>query len=137
MKYQIPENAMILSIDSNYIENASYDNWEGLYITTDKGDIKILISDGQCCCEDAGSKFLETPDNIEKFIGSTILKIEDICVGLTAAEGDYGFDSGGETQLKVTTTRGVLQYAVYNAHNGYYSHATFVQVFEQIETSSL
>jgi hypothetical protein len=137
MNYPIPKDAKIISINSDYSQSGNYNNLEGLHIVTDKGDIKILISDGQCCCEDAGSKFLETPDNIEKFIGSTILKIEDICVGLTAAEDDYGFDAGGETQLKVTTTKGVLQYAVYNSHNGYYSHATFVQVFDKIEEDYL
>ena len=137
MEYKIPENAKIMHINSDYSQSRKYDNLEGLHIATDKGDIKILISDGQSCCKDAGSKFLETPDNIEKFIGSTILKIEDVCVGLTAAEDDYVFDRVGEVQLKVTTTKGVLQYAVYNEHNGYYSHATFVQVFDQTEEGDL
>jgi len=135
MEYKIPKNAKILEIQSDYSEKSDCTTLEGLYVKTDKGDIKILIGNGQCCCEDSGYLFLETPDNINKFIGKTILKIEDICIGLTANE--EGFDSGGETQLKITTNRGVLQFAVYNRHNGYYSHATFVQVFDKTEKDFL
>lgn len=81
--------------------------------------------------------FLETPDNTDKFIGAKVVKVEDICIGLTADETGYGFDKGSESQLKITTDKGTLQYAVYNSHNGYYSHSTFIQVFENIEKSSL
>lgn len=47
----------------------------GLYIKTEKGDIKLMISDGQSCCEDYGNMLLETPDDINKFIGAKIKKI--------------------------------------------------------------
>ena len=138
MKYKIPEKAKILEIQSDYSEKYNkYSTLAGLYIKTDKGDIKILISDEQSCCEDYGYLFLETPDNINKFIGAEVLKVEDVCVGLTADTDGYGFDCGGETQLKVTTTKGVLQFAVYNSHNGYYAHTTFVQVFDNLERDYL
>lgn len=58
--------------------------FEGLCITTDKRTIKILISENQICCEYSGALFLETPDNINNFIGAKIIKIEDVCIGLTA-----------------------------------------------------
>ena len=134
MEYKIPENAKILEINPDYYD---HNDLVGLYIKTDRGDIKILISDEQSCCEDYGYLFLETPDDISKFISAKILKIEDVCIGLTADTSGFGFDSGGETQLKVTTTKGVLQFAVYNSHNGYYAHTTFVQVFDYTETDCL
>jgi len=137
MEYRIPENAVILEIQPDYEERQGYNNLIGLCIKTDEGDVKILISDGQACCEDYGYLFLETPDDINKFIGARIVKIEDVCIGLSADTSGYGFDCGGETQLKVTTTKGVLHFAVYNSHNGYYGHATFVQVFNTVEKDCL
>jgi hypothetical protein len=123
----IPKNAEIISIkETEFTHN--YYNMTGLIIETTKGTIKIGISDNQSCCERYGSEFLETPDDINKFIGSEILSISDTnksyleCNKNTEAE---------ETQLKIKTNKGVLQYAVYNDHNGYYSHATFVQIFDK------
>ena len=36
-------------------------------------------------------------------------------------------------QLRITTDKGVIQYAIYNEHNGYYSHGIIKQVFDDIE----
>ena len=135
MEYKIPNNAKIISIDSDFLEKSKYNNLTGLRIETDKGTIKILIDDNQQCCEDAGCDFLETPDDISKFIGAKVIKVEDVCIGLSSYEKEGEEDY--ETQLKITTNKGVLQYAVYNSHNGYYSHATFVQVFDKIEKDAL
>ena len=130
MEYEIPTNAVIQSIDGEY----THKDMEGLRIITDKGSIKLLIDmDGQCC-ETFGALFLETPDNTDHFIGATINSITDLEVA--NPEFDDG-DEGAETQLRITTSRGVLQYAVYNAHNGYYSHTTFLQVFDVTEQNSL
>ena len=134
MEYKIPENAKIQHIDSNYTMKGEYSYLVGLYIKTDKGDIKLVIDDFQSCCEDSGALYLETPDDEEKFIGATILKIEDVCIGLTTNPDNL---DGDETQLKVTTSKGVLQFAVYNFHNGYYSHAVIRQVFDETEHLSL
>ena len=130
----IPENAKIVHIDSNYTMKRGYSYLVGLCIKTDKGDIKLVIDDSKNCCEDFGALYLETPDDEEKFIGATILKIEDVCIGLAANPDPY---MGDEIQLKVTTSKGVLQFAVYNFHNGYYSHAVIRQVFDETEHLSL
>lgn len=128
MTYEIPKNAVILEINSEYTQGDtdSDDPLYGLHIRTDNGDIKLLINPDSNCCEDYGCEFLETPDDISKFIGAKIIEVSDIAT--VNYKEDY--DCGGETQLKIVTNRGVLQYAVYNDHNGYYSHATFTQVFE-------
>ena len=135
MTYKIPENAKILSIKEDTIVDKS--NWykqtyEGLIIETDKGSIKLVISDSQSCCENFGSLFFETPDDISQFIDAEILQIEDICI----KREDY-IDTDSETQLRITTDKGIIQYAIYNEHNGYYSHGTILQVFDTIETGSL
>ena len=133
MTYKIPENATIVSIDSDYIINQSvYTDLEGLKITTDKGDIMLVIDKESQCCESFGGDFLETPDDITKYIGAKLLSVED-----TNDHALNDSEESNETQLKIVTTKGVLQYAVYNEHNGYYSHGTFLQVFDHIEKGGL
>lgn len=133
MLYEIPNNANILSIKEDTIVDRSCgykQTYEGLIIETDKGSIKIVISDDQSCCEQWGALFFETPDDISQFIGAEILQIEDINI-----KRDEFINN--ETQLRITTDKGVIQYAIYNDHNGYYSHATILQVFDRIENGCL
>ena len=129
MTYQIPENAIIMSIKEDLISSEARgwrELYEGLIIETDKGSIKLAITIGQCCCANFGSLFFETPDDITQFVGAKILEIEDIDI-----KHDECIDN--ETQLRITTDRGIIQYAIYNEHNGYYSHGTILQVFDTIE----
>lgn len=133
MSYKIPENAIIQSIKEDTIVDNSRgwrESYEGLIIETDKGIIKLVISDSQSCCEQWGALFFETPDNVSLFVGAEILQIEDIYI-----KREEFVDN--ETQLRITTDRGIIQYAIYNEHNGYYSHGTILQVFDTIETGSL
>lgn len=137
MQYTIPENAIITSINPNYLEKQDDSYMEGLCITTDKGNIKLFISLNQHCCENWGAEFLETPDDTSKHIGATLLSVED--TPIPSPRGDD--PSVGETQLRVTTSAGVIQYAIYNSPNSDYycdhSHATFLQVFDTVENSTL
>jgi hypothetical protein len=73
MTYKIPENATILSIDSDYVlDRSGYEHLNGLKTTTDKGDIVLVIDSESSCCEIFGGDFLETPDDIAKYIGATL-----------------------------------------------------------------
>ena len=135
MIYEIPENAKILSIKEDTIvdkSNGYKETYEGLIIETDKGSIKLVINDSQRCCENFGSLFFETPDVISRFIDAEILQIEDISI-----KREEYIDTDSETQLRITTDKGIIQYAIYNEHNGYYGHGTILQVFDTIETGSL
>ena len=134
MKYRIPDNAKITSINDEFTsEKYRYKNLEGLYITTDKGGITLLIDNQSQCCESYGSGFLETPDDISKYIGATIISIEDT----NDSELNPDNKESIETQLKIVTNRGILQYAVYNSYNSYYTHAVFLQVFDLVENNVL
>ena len=129
MKYKIPKNAKIISIKEDSITdtaNGYIQEYEGLVIETDKGNIKLVITNGQNCCENWGNLFFETPDNISKFIGAKILEVQDIDIKRDT-------DVNNETQLRITTNKGAIQYAIYNEHNGYYSHGTIKQVFDNIK----
>ena len=133
MTYEIPENAIIQSIKEDTIVDNSRgwrESYEGLIIETNKGCIKLVISDSQSCCEQWGALFFETPDDISQFIGAEISQIQDIDI-----KREEFIDN--ETQLRITTDRGIIQYAIYNEHNGYYSHGTILQVFDCIENGCL
>jgi len=135
MKYSIPKNAIILSITGDYSKEHGYYNLTGLKIETDKGNIELLISDNQSCCENWDALFLETPDDLSKVIGARLIEVSDI--EISTQEYDQNSCELNETQLRVVTTKGIIQFAVYNQHNGYYSHATFLQVFDTNEDSDL
>lgn len=83
-----------------------------------------------------GALFLETPDDPSKVVGAKIISITDIQIP-NYATAEYALDAGDETQLQIKTTKGIIQYAVYNSHNGYYSHAAFTQVFDTKEETYL
>lgn len=116
-----------------------YQNYDGYHIATDDTDIYLLINSGHSCCERYG--YACTEDNLEDFIGATILNFEvvDSDRAVTANklmdteiykmqdvyEGDIMF-------LNVNTERGTLQFSVYNEHNGYYGHNALVVVNNQI-----
>ena len=81
MTYEIPGNAIIQSIKEDTIVDNSRgwrESYEGLIIETNKGCIKLVISDSQSCCEKWGASFFETPDDISQFIGAEISQIQDI-----------------------------------------------------------
>ncbi len=103
----------------------SWSGMEGFKITTDKQEIRVLISDGQSCCESAG--YFATNDEIQDFIGSEIsdIKLTDTCLNTELMENkfEYGFDDGGIQFVDIVTNKGTLQFAVYNCHNGYYGHS--------------
>lgn len=126
-KYIIPQNSIIIKIN-DYQEIPGDEYKRGLMIETNKGNIIISIDNERNCFQLLGSKFLETPDDIEKFIGSTILKIKSF-----DKKYDYGDNEENiETVLNIETNRGFISYSVYNVHNGYYSHGTLIQVFDKI-----
>ena len=133
MKYEIPDNSIILSIKEDVIIDDSRGwntEYEGLIIETDEGSIKLVINTDVQCCEKSGALFFDTPDDVSRFIGATIFEIENIDI----EREDY---MDNETQLRIITSKGVIQYAIYNEHNGYYAHATIIQVFDNIKHSSL
>lgn len=89
--------------------------------------IYLLIENGQSCCEDYG--YISTNDNLQEFVGATILKIELSSelqlVDLTEIKKVAGMAEYSEFYaefITIYTSRGSFQLAVYNAHNGYYGH---------------
>lgn len=125
----------IIQITSNGFktDKGSYD---GYVITTDKQDIKIGITDSSNCCEQWG--YFASEDNLEDFIGSDLLKIEmvDSAINIQKLEEESKYLTVEECIfVNIYTSKGLLQLAVYNRHNGYYSHGVVI-ISEQLNEST-
>ena len=124
-----------------------YKGMEGYKIVTDKQEILILINNSQQCCEEWGYEacsekgILETQDDLDDYIGAEILDIEivdtekDIYKSLT--DKVYRFYSSNAEFVNVKTSKGKLQFAVYNAHNGYYGHKIYIKFNNEVIDSQL
>lgn len=100
--------------------------YDGYEVITEQEKYLILISNMQNCCEDWG--YTITNDNINDFIGSELIDVTFTDTSSNTLNikkvSDYGYvhDVVGVQFVNFTTSNGMLQFAVYNAHNGYYGH---------------
>lgn len=115
------------------IKEVSYKGMDGFVIQTDAKAISILINTSQCCCENWG--YLSTLDDLSDFNGASIdsvymtddrlestdLKLDDVCVSV---ESCYF--------VNISTNRGVMQFTVYNEHNGYYGHGVKITIGDEV-----
>lgn len=116
----------ILKIEERTFQGEEkWDTMEGYVIKTDKQDILIGICNRQSCCENWG--YFSTNDDIKEFVGADLLdiKLTDTSLNTKIIEEkfEYGFDDGGIQFVDLNTSKGTLQFVVYNAHNGYYGHS--------------
>jgi hypothetical protein len=113
----------LLSVKETTFKYDRY-NYEGVIITLEDGtEIKIGIDDDQQCCEKTG--FLSSNDDYSDFIGAEFLTVLTVDTNNLVSklkdiyESDVAF-------INVETSKGTLQFAVYNEHNGYYGHDVIV-----------
>lgn len=118
---------------------AQFDDVDGVIITLDDGSkIKFGISMYSHCCEHYD--YLHTVDKPEEFIGADYLGLVEKDTWPAAIEQpypDYGFDGSGFQAIDVNTSRGVMQFVVYNSHNGYYSHSTLLSYGDVLKQERL
>lgn len=110
----------IIQIMSGLMGGASYDGYK---VKTDKHEFLLLIDNGQCCCESWGYFYLN--DDEQEFIGSELRAVNLTDKALNKKKVDesgYYEECGGIQFVDFETDKGILQFAVYNAHNGYYGH---------------
>lgn len=100
------------------------DEYDGYEIETSLHKYSLLISNGQSCCESWG--YFSSDNDFHPFIGKTLVKTEltDQALNTKALKESGYYDGAGGIQFITFTFSdgGVLQFAVYNAHNGYYGH---------------
>lgn len=116
----------ILRIEETNWKN-NKDDWsgfEGFQIITDEQTIKVGVSDSQSCCESFGC--IITNDETPDFIGAEILSITRVDTALKSHDVFESLDCGDVMFINIETTKGLLQFAAYNSHNGYYGHTGVV-----------
>jgi hypothetical protein len=130
----------ILKIEEGFfkLNEADYDwqAFEGFVITTSLQIIKIGIESGQSCCETFGH--LTMNDEISDFINQELLSISVVDTALNTKVIDAVFDleEGDAMFVNLETSNGLLQFAVYNAHNGYYGHKAVI-ISKQLNISKV
>ena len=119
------------------LEKHGFSHWykfDGFKIVTSKHTYIILIDNGQCCCEHWG--YFSSEDDFSKFIGKQLASVVLTDTALKqekVEESGYYDDCGGIQFVDFKMTDGsVLQFAVYNAHYGYYGHSVFIAKDEDI-----
>lgn len=111
-----------------------YSCYDGYKIETSEHVYHILIDNGQNCCESWG--YFISEDDFKPFIGKKLIGVELTDTALNRKkfeESGYYEDQGGIQFVDFKFANGsVLQFAVYNAHNGYYGHPIIVAKDEDI-----
>ncbi len=95
----------------------------------DKGYIDI-IAEGDCCSH----SWIEHVENVEALIGATVISVENIDMpdlGDTDEDKDEYIKYYG---LKITTTKGSVQFDYRNSSNGYYGGSLEISDNECIHT---
>lgn len=104
-----------------------YHDGAGYVIETDKNKYCLLIYNEQSCCENWG--YATTNDNLADYIGAELLSIAITDDALNTTEinnKNNEYEYYGDTMfLTLETSKGKLQFVVYNEHNGYYSHHAY------------
>lgn len=108
------------AINRVFGSNGCYDGYK---ITTEEHEYHLLIENGQSCCESWG--YFVSDDNYLEYVNANLLdvKFTDVALNTTKLnESDYYVDDGGIQFVDFETDKGILQFTVYNSHNGYYGH---------------
>lgn len=123
----------IISITELEGDSGRYNGWE---VKTARYTYKVKINNRQRCCESWG--YFSTPDDVQFFVGATLMdvKIVDAVLNvksLEQRENEWSWTVEEEACMFVNfdTTRGVLQLAVYNMHNGYYGHRVIIDIGQE------
>jgi hypothetical protein len=119
--------------DKEIIKNISLvdnDNL-GYTILTNKRSISILIHNHPQCCENWGRLSTEDED-LTKFIGHELVELNitqaDTHTTFVKDLANMKIECGEYEFITLKTDKSVLQFAVYDEHNGEYGHSIYIEV---------
>jgi hypothetical protein len=104
-------------------------SYGGYEIATSQQTIGLLIDEDQQCCENSG--YFMSHEDLSEFVGAELVGVTLTDDALDEVEvwqhvGNEEYFEGGLMFVDLKTSRGVLQFVAYNAHNGYYGHTARV-----------
>lgn len=98
---------------------------DGYCIITNNNLYFILINNFQQCCENYG--IITSNDDLTYYEGSEFKSIETI---------DEPFDKNNYERnamfVNIETSKGLLQFNIYNTHNGYYGHNVEIKDIDNV-----
>lgn len=100
--------------------------YNGYKIKTEQDEYLFLIDNYENCCEDWG--YLSTPDELSDYVGADLLSVKRVTVNDCVENKNLKdmmkqeYDPTNTMFVNVETSNGLLQFAAYNQHNGYYGH---------------
>lgn len=103
-----------------------YGGRDGFQVITTDTTYFILIDNDQHCCEDYG--YICSEDDLDYFVSAELYAVKLTDIGLNErmlSKCEY-LDCGGIVFVDFITSKGTLQFAVYNGHNGYYGHSIII-----------
>lgn len=113
------------------------DGFKGWCVHTSKGLIYLVIDYNKQYCESFGYDMgCEESENLDYYKGASIVRIEQDASGYDNYEGDE-YDLGGYTNLNIVTSKGVIDFWVYNIHDGFYEHHVKIKVLDEEIKESL
>jgi hypothetical protein len=119
-----------------------YSGQSGYEIVTSKQRIKLLIDNGQSCCENWG--YFWCNDDVQSFVGADLQSVKLTDAALNDAhmkandlDPTREYFEGGVMFVNIETSRGTLQFVAYNQHNGYYGHTAVVECKQLSHSESL
>ena len=120
------------------IEEFDDDEYAGYIITLKKEKeikkIEISIKNHQICCENWG--YITSEDDFTNFIGADVKEIVTTDAERTSSIIDFlnkeNLEEADIMFLTILTNKGALQFAVYNAHEGYYCHNAFIKINDEV-----
>lgn len=113
------------------------DECVGFKVTTDTREFFVLLNDDAHCCERWGTIMSE--DNPQEFVGADLIDAyvtdsqlkRGMIEPFLHAEDDRRYDRNMHLLfVNFDTSKGTLQFVLYNAHNGYYGHLARVYYIE-------
>lgn len=121
----------ILNIEFVYdvnFNNDDYPCYDGFRIETEDEEIYFVINNFQLCCENWGT-YLYTPEDLKEYIGADYLGYDEkSCEEVENSLEEKYVESDEICFLNIHTSKGIIDFAVYNSHNGYYSHAVVLKI---------
>lgn len=141
-KILVIESDVDFEVDTTKYNRDCYTRqFNGVHITLDNGkDIYFGIGNEQQCCE--YWNYLEPKDDMKDFIGAEVLEIKEVKVNtlstamhsqLMESTDNLDLDAGDYQAVQVITSKGILEFVVYNAHTGFYAHDTIL-IFDDTAT---
>lgn len=118
------------------INEYSDNEFDGYEIETSQQKIQLLISNGQSCCESWG--YLTSNDDLDEFIGSELLEIQTVDKSYNKEKlEENGVQEYECIFIDLVTNQGLLQFVLYNSHNGYYGHTVLIKSTQLTEETGI